>query len=346
MPDSGNLSQARVVVLGAGGFIGRKLVGALGRVPEFQPVALVRRPTRSQDAEVMVCDATDANGMRRVLAGADYAVNCIAGSDAGMIKATNVLCDVARRSGLRRLVHLSSMAVYGAATGIVHETSPALAPLSGYGLAKQQCEQIVRGFVVDGGEAVILRPGCVYGPGSEQWTGRIARLLQAGRLGDLGANGDGICNLTFVDDLVEAIIASLTRAGASGKVFNIAMSDPPDWNSYLTRFARALGATPVKRLPGRQLKLEAKLLAPALRLSSMAVRISRVPVRLPDAITPSLASLFRQEIRLDVHKASEELEVQETEFEWGLAASARWIADRQRGTSAQPQVSYVEAQHR
>lgn len=346
MPDSGNLPHARVVVLGANGFIGRRLVGALARMPEFQPVALVRRPANIAEAEMVVCDATDGDGMQRALAGADYAVNCVAGSEAAMIKATNVLCDVARRSGLRRLVHLSSMAVYGAATGVVHETSPAVPPLGGYGAAKQQCEQAVHAFIADGGEAVILRPGCVYGPGSEQWTGRIARLLKAGRLGDLGADGDGICNLTFVDDLVAAIVVSLTRPEAAGEAFNIAMSDPPDWNTYLTQFARALGATPVRRLSGRQLKLESKLLAPALRIGSIGSRVSRIPVRLPDAITPSLASLFRHEIRLDVHKASERLEVQETGLEWGLAASARWIADRQRATSAQPQTSIVEAQHR
>ena len=343
MPDSANLPPQRVVVLGANGFIGQRVVRRLLDEPGMEPVALTRKPRRDTEAEVVACDATNAEGMQRALTGASYVVNCIAGSEATMVAATRVLCDTARRSGLKRLVHLSSMAVYGAATGRVDETTVATSPVSAYGGAKQACEQLVRAFITDGGGAVILRPGCVYGPGSEQWTGRIGRLLQAGRLGDLGADGDGVCNLTFVDDLVTAVVSSLRRPEAVGHTFNVAMADPPDWNGYLVRFARALGATPVKRISGRQLKLETKLLAPLLRIGAIGARASRISVRVPDAIPPSLASLFRQNIRLEAYKSVEVLNVRGTGLEWGLAASARWMAGHQRGKSAPPHDKLVEA---
>ena len=67
----------------------------------------------------------------------------------------------------------------------------------------------MRKYVHDGGDAVILRPTCVFGPGSTQWTTRIARLLKARRIGDLGSAGDGGCNLAFIDDVVAAVLAAL-----------------------------------------------------------------------------------------------------------------------------------------
>ena len=102
------------------------------------------------------------------------------------------------------------------ATGTVREDHAPVAPVSGYGQAKIECERIVRKYVDDGGDAVILRPTCVFGPGSPQWTNRLVRLLRARRIGDLGVAGDGICNLAFIDDLVAAIIAAMDAPGLSG----------------------------------------------------------------------------------------------------------------------------------
>jgi nucleoside-diphosphate-sugar epimerase len=343
MPDSEQFPQARVLVLGANGFIGHRLVEALIREPNLQPVAAVRRLGRGPErpeVETVVCDATDRAAMERVLAGVDFAVNCVAGNDAAMVAATTVLCDVARRSGLRRMVHLSSMAVYGGATGLVDEAATPVTPMNAYSLAKQACETSVRDYIRDGGEAVILRPGCVYGPGSEPWTGRIARLLQAGRLGDLGADGDGVCNLAYIDDLIAAIVVALGRPDVAGEAFNIASADPPDWNTYLKQFARVLGATPVQRLSGRRLKLETRLGAPALRLAAIGAKLAHLSVRIPDAITPSLTALLRQDIRLDVRKATDRLGVGQTGLEWGLAASARWLSAK-RAEPATPRAEPV-----
>jgi nucleoside-diphosphate-sugar epimerase len=240
-------------------------------------------------------------------------INCIAGSEQTMVRATETLC----AAKPARIVHLSSMAVYGAATGIVREDSPPVAPLSGYGQAKLDCEARVQSYVDGGGQAVILRPTCVFGPGSRQWTTRIARLLQARRLGDLGAAGDGCCNLAFIDDVVQAILGGLE---APSGIFNVNSAADLTWNQFLLRFAKALGATPVRRVPGRMLRLETRLLAPARRV---AAKLIDTPAT--EAITPSLAALFRQDIRVDASAAIAELGVRPTGMDRMIGAAVQWL---------------------
>ena len=311
MPDSVVPSMKTVLVLGATGFIGSRVVAALDGSPAYRPVAASRRSG-------LKVDATNPNSMRAALHNIDCVINCIAGNDRTMIRTTQVLCDAARDFPPRRIVHLSSMAVYGAAIGEVREDHEPVAPVSGYGRAKIDCERIVLNYVNDGGDAVILRPTCVFGPGSTQWTTRLARLLKARRIGDLGNGGDGCCNLAFIDDVVATIVAALDAPGISGKAFNISSSRELTWNEFLVAFAKALGATPVRRIPPRMLRIETKLLAPIRRIAALAIRSPAT-----EAITPSLAALWRQDIRIDCAAAEAALALPRTSADRMIAATLR-----------------------
>jgi nucleoside-diphosphate-sugar epimerase len=318
-----------ILVLGGSGFVGSAIIKAAMKSDGLQPIACMRKRNLALDGagiETRLCDATDAGALGRALDGATYAVNCVLGSPATMIAATRNLCLVARRFGLRRIVHLSSMAVYGAATGLVDETAP-LRAISPYGRAKVQCEAIIRDFVSAGGDAVVIRPGCVYGPGGEQWVGRIARWLHSGRLGMLNDLGEGICNLTFNDDLARAVIGSLTVACTRGEVFNFADHDPGTWNQYFTDLGQATGGI-LRRIPAIRIHLEAFVLAPPLQVAKIgARRIGLDPIRLPAPITPSLLRLWRQPMRLDSRKADTLLRLRRTPQKEGITQSAAWFRE-------------------
>lgn len=319
----------RVVVLGAGGFLGTPLVAALAAGGWAAPVAVSRRPRTG--TERLACDATDADALRRALDGADAVVNCMAGRPAAMVA---VARNLANAPAACRIVQLSSMAVYGPATGLADEVSRLPEGLTGYAGAKVAAEHALAGHP----GRVILRPGCIYGPGSEPWTNRIARLLQARRLGDLGAGGDGTCNLAFVDDVVAAILAALQRP-VRGATFNVAMPAPPSWNGYLTQFALALGAVPVARIPGRRLRLETRLAVPlraAAALAGPARRLARHVPLPPDAIPPSLAALMRQEIVLNHRRADAGLGFPRTALGAGLARAAWPLLRRPPGPHDEP----------
>jgi nucleoside-diphosphate-sugar epimerase len=238
-----------------------------------------------------------------------------------MLAATRLVCAVAES---RRVVHLSSMAVYGAATGRVDETH-GLAPVGDYAVSKAQSEALLRDHVAAGGNAVILRPGCVHGPGSEQWTGRIARLLRAGRLGDLGPDGDGICNLTAAADLATAVAVAVCKPGINGEAFNVSDREPDRWNAYFKRLAVAIGATPLPHIPHWQLRAE-KLLAYPLKAGEVAAR--KVKLRTPDPIPPSLLRVFTQEITLDHRKADRMLGFPRTPPNVALQSAVQWLQMR------------------
>jgi len=318
----------RVLVLGADGFIGSHLVGSLAASDWASPIACGRRTRAARAADPIArlqFDATDESALNHALQSADAVVNCIAGSAQTIANGARALmAAAARQSRPPRVVHLSSMAVYGTVTGVVAESAP-LRGEDAYAQAKIAAEADCGHY----SQAVLLRPGIVYGPRSRQWTERVARWLLAHRLGDLGAAGDGCCNLVYVEDVVVAITQCLRLPGVAGQVFNLAMAQPPTWNEYFVGFARALGAVPVARIGRRRLKIETTLLAPPLKIAEILCRKAGITaLRLPEAIPPSLLRLCQQDIRLDVARAEQLLQLRWTALDDGLRQAARWFNQR------------------
>jgi nucleoside-diphosphate-sugar epimerase len=323
--DSNTDFRSPVLILGASGFIGSRLVTALEGHPRLRPVAASRRAGAGR----VVVDALDAGGLARAMQDADFVINCIAGSDRDMVASTQNMVRAALGRRPARMIYFSSMAVYGSATGTVDEDHAAVMPVSGYGEAKIASERLVNDYVGAGGDAVILRPTCVFGPHSRQWTLRLARLLNSFRIGDLGAAGDGCCNLVYTDDLVAATVAALEKPSARGQRFNLSSTQALTWNQFLMAYGRALGAVPVRRVSGRSLRLETKLLAPFRRVASKMLDTSAT-----EAITPSLAGLFAQDIQVRSDAAVRELGMPQTPVAQMIASAVRWL--QPSGQAAMP----------
>jgi nucleoside-diphosphate-sugar epimerase len=297
--------KQRIVINGAENFVGRRLFARLAQSDWAQPVAV---------------STGNAAALQDVLSDAQSVVHCVVGS-ASMIRArSNALYTaLAKRSAGTRIVHLSSSTVYGSAVGNVSEDGELRTDLGTYARAQRDAE----GLATQHGNAVILRPGAEYGPECAHWSGRIAHLLRSRRLGDLGDAGDGVCNLTYIDDLIAAILAALEVEGIRGESFNIALDHKLTWNEYFVAFARALGAVPVKRISRRRLKLETKVLAVPLKLMEIvASRAGLHGLSLPPPISSSLLQSCAQDISLQVTKAERVLGVRWTPLEVGLKAAA------------------------
>lgn len=324
------MTPARILVLGAGGFVGRHVLAALHASNWAQPVAATRSgalPAGAPAGPVVRLDARDAVALRAALADAAGVVDCTAGSPAGIVAGAQALREAWQGLAMPpRLVYLSSMAVYGDAEGTVAEDAvlDTAAGLGSYGGAKVAAEALLAAHP----RAVVLRPGCIYGADSPQWGLRIAMLLRSRRIGDLGEGGDGLCNAVYIDDLAHAVLAALQVPGIDGQAFNLSLPAPPTWNAYFLAFARALGAVPVQRIGGRRMAFETKLLAPVLKIAEIAAQRARIGAgRLPPPLPPSLARLWRQEIRLDVARVERVLGMTWTPMEQGLRATAAAMVD-------------------
>lgn len=311
----------RIVVLGGRGFIGRAVMNDLAAADWAAPHAASRHSTDLR------LDATDAVQLSKALHDCSGIVNCVGGSATTMRANADALAAALRTAApALRIVHLSSMAVYGPVTGLIDETAPLDTTLGDYAAAKVYAEQALRAVRPD---TIILRPGIVYGSGSPQWTIRIARLLEARRLGDLGANGDGYCNLVHTQDVAGSVTRCLQSDDARGSSFNLSMPDPPTWNQYLTRFALQMRAVPVRRIGARRLRIESVLLAPPLKILEIGLeRLHISTASLPPPIPPSFLRLCRQEIRLDTRRAEATLGLRWMPLEAGLAEAARSCARR------------------
>ena len=237
----------------------------------------------------------DARALAAALPNANAIAHCIAGAAAQIQRNAATLYGLLATSNARpRVVHLSSMTVYGSATGAVDESCEPRADLGPYSQAHRAAEKVSAAA-----GAVILRPAAEYGPTCGAWSGRIARLLKARRLGDLGEFGDGWCNLVFIDDLASVFRWALREPGIEGKIFNVADPQKITWNDYFTRYAIALGATPVRRIGPRRLKWETRLAAPPLWAAGLLANTARLRfLPIPPPIPPSMLRLCGQAIDL------------------------------------------------
>jgi len=326
--DTDSAVRKRVLVLGASGFIGERLVAALAASDWAIPLAASRRgTTRSLGTDALQLDTRDAGAVRNALQGVDAVVNCVAGDNDAIIAGARVLFSCcAQLAPPPRVVHLSTMMVYGTATGTVDETAPLRGDWDDYSAAKVAAEGLARQCA----SVVILRPGIVYGPDSPIWTQRIGHWLLEGRLGELGPAGEGCCNLVHVDDVVAATCVALRLDAVAGEAFNLSLPSPPSWNAYFRQYASALD-TPVRSVSRSRLQWERWVLAAPLKFAEILTRAAGLGWRPPAPIRPWLLRLCGHPLRLEVGKAERLLGMRWKPLDEGL----RECAGSLRGCEAQ-----------
>jgi nucleoside-diphosphate-sugar epimerase len=267
----------RVLVTGAHGFIGGVIARQLVQAGGFTVLAGSRSPRSGVDGlEPVRLDVRDKASLLTALRGVDAVVHCAVGDRATTIDGTRNLLEAARDTGVQRLVHLSSISVYGMATGRVDEQTPRVSAFGkDYGAWKTAAEVICE--TATGIEVVMLRPTIVHGAGSGIWVGKMARRLQSGAIGDLGVLGDGTCNLVHVRDVATAALTSLR--GAPG-AYNVNGPEAITWNTYFRRLAAAFGL-PCPVLTPAGLRLAASL---SLPIKAAARALPGIAGRLPSRL--------------------------------------------------------------
>ncbi|MGH2403664.1 MAG: NAD-dependent epimerase/dehydratase family protein [bacterium] len=162
------------------------------------------------------------------------------------VEGTANLLDVCLSEGVRRVVHLSSIVVYGPTRRAVITEDAPLWPVGAYGTAKVGAERSVQAGIHRGVRAVTVRSGQAYGPRAPGGTITPIRWLQAGR--PLLVNGGvGITHPIYISHLLDALLSAAVRDGIDGEAFNVA-DENVSWREFLGHYAR-MSRRPLRSFP-------------------------------------------------------------------------------------------------
>jgi nucleoside-diphosphate-sugar epimerase len=322
-----------VAVIGGTGYLGGVLVAALLRAGFKVTIVARRTPTVVMSgAEFAASDASVGPSLSHALRGITNIVNAMSGTPSAIVRVALNLGAHVRRAQIAgtpiRLVHISSLAVFGQTSGMLGEATPT-APAKGhaYATAKSEAEKILLADLPTHDCCTILRPGCLYGPCAPIWSDRIGRLLLDGRLGALGAEGRGWCSAVHVGDLANAVLTALRAGRGASGVHHILSPDEMTWNDYLCRFGAHLGLVSVPMIGRGRLATESWIRAPVGRLQA---NLGRPPV---DILTPSMRRVFRSRALPLCHRPALLPPHAYCPIDEGLAEAARSLLQRDKGRS-------------
>jgi len=251
----------RVFVTGGTGLVGRHTIRQLMARGD-RVMALARSPAAA--AELTAMGATPVAGdlgddavLARAVGETDAVVHAAAVILAANgweffarhnVRPVDVLARAAAAAGVR-LVHLSSVAVYGRRStydggpGSVTEDyglDHPIFPGDHYALSKREAELALWRAAEEAGlNAVALRPCVIYGEGDRTLSPRVAAFLRRGFAPLLG-DGRNVLSAVYAGNVAAAVLSALDHPAARGP-FNVANDGMLTQREFVERFAAGLG---------------------------------------------------------------------------------------------------------
>lgn len=287
------MSENLCLITGATGFIGGRLAERL--VHEGHAVrCLVRASSDTSrleqlDVQLAVGDLTRPQSLAPAVTGARFVFHCGAlVSDwatreeiaAINVEGTRSLLQACREASAQRFVHFSTTDVYGYPDGAeIDERHLASSFRNWYAQTKLEAEaEVRRAETAATLETVILRPATVYGPGSIDVVGEIARAIRARRM-LLIDRGRAVAGLCYVENLIDAALLAARHEAAPGEAFNIGDGLDITWKRFTDDLAAGLGCPPVRwSLPYRPASGVGFLLEHGYRLLRRSTGLSVPPL--------------------------------------------------------------------
>jgi 2-alkyl-3-oxoalkanoate reductase len=267
----------RVFLTGGTGLLGshvaEQLVTAGHRVVALARAEADTRHLAALGAEVVRGDLADPELPPAALRGCAAVVHAAAivfrrapwaEYEALNVAATERVLRSAAAAGVARAVHVSSVAVYGAAPPPVREEAWLDAPIAArnlYARSKREAERAAWRVHGEGAVAVTaVRPAVLHGERDRiftPWLDRLTRLP----LVPLPGGGRTTVPVVYAGNVAAAIVRVLERPATAGRAYNLALDRPLTARELLTWFAATQGRRPrFLAMPGRPLVAAASLI--------------------------------------------------------------------------------------
>ncbi|WHZ18527.1 MAG: Hopanoid-associated sugar epimerase HpnA [Rhodanobacteraceae bacterium] len=324
--------SARVLVSGAGGFVGSAVVRALLR--HGYTVRALARPASDTanldgvDVEIARGDLLDPPSLERALAGCEGLFHVAADYrlwardpreiDKANVRGTHNILLAAQRCGVRRIVHTSSVATLGLhvdGTPADEDTPVRLGDMIGaYKRSKFLSEALVRRCADAGHDIVIVNPSAPVGPRDRKPTPTGRMVLDAAR-GRMPAYVDTGLNIVHVHDVAEGHILAYEH-GQRGRRYVLGGTDM-SLREILQTVAELTGRH------GPWLKLPHAAVLPVAYASEAWARITGVAPN----ITVDGAKLARHHMYFSSRRAETELGYRARSPREALADAIQWFRD-------------------
>ena len=317
----------KILIIGATGFAGGALARELRK--RGQQVRALVRPTSDASVlkdigvEFVEGDITYRKDVERACKGVKQAYNFASPFRSAKpsdqyfwdvnVGGVDHLITAARKHGLERFVHCSTIGVHGDVQEIpCHEESP-FNPGDIYQETKLEADRLVRDASANGSRGVVMRPSSMYGPGDT----RMLKLFQTIHNGTFRMFGSGKVwfHPAYIDDLVRGFILCGQQEEAIGEVFILAGPEPIYLNELVELVAEAVDV----RAPRGKLPLKPLM---------MAARVCEAICK-PLGIEPPLherrVGFFTKNRNFTYEKAQEILGYEpEVSHETGISLTAQW----------------------
>ena len=244
-----------ILITGVNGFIGSHVAERLlkeghkvrGLVRKTSDLSLIE----GLDIQLFYGDITAPETLQQPLEGVDIVVH-VAGlaSDWGPyerfrrinVQGTQNIARAAAMAGVRRFVHISTVALHGFGhKQAVDEDFPMADTIFPYNESKKEAEKWLFEFAEQTAmEITAVRPGNVYGPRDHTFIDKYLEALEQGKIAYIDGGRHKTCPV-YIENLVEGILLACFHERAKNEPFIITDGLDITWKQFTDALADAMG---------------------------------------------------------------------------------------------------------